>query len=302
MEFFHAVKGVMRRTPGGYSVEQEHTWGDEERVLSTAIDTSNARTHAAMVDNINTPAVIKALKDLVGATNVYLGKVSQKDIRPLLIDSAARYVTTILCCLGVAETSSKVGFGEIGADADKAKGSGGVSSEETLAPALDLIIKFRDEIRSLTMAGATKSELMRACDNLRDVGLPDLGVKLDDKEGGALWKMTDKEALRKELERDAEAKQKKESETRLKKEEAVRKLAEKEAAAKIDPAEMFKLGEYSGVFSEYDENGIPTKTKEGEEVAKAQRKKLAKSHSSQKAAHEKWLAKNVAEGVAKVTL
>jgi cysteinyl-tRNA synthetase len=26
-EFFHSVKGALRATPGGYSVDQEQTWG-----------------------------------------------------------------------------------------------------------------------------------------------------------------------------------------------------------------------------------------------------------------------------------
>ena len=88
--------------------------------------------------------------------------------------------------MGVAETSSKVGFGEIGADADKSKKSGGNSSEETLAPALDLIVKFRDEMRLLAKSGADVNELMRACDRLRDEGLPAIGVKLDDIRAGMM--------------------------------------------------------------------------------------------------------------------
>jgi cysteinyl-tRNA synthetase len=172
-----------------------------------------------------------------------------------------------------------------------------------MAPALDALVKFRDEIRALAKGAAVdKGALMRACDALRDEGLPAIGVKLDDRDGGALWKMSSPEELQKELAREAEAKAKKELETRRKKEEAAKKAAEKEAAARVDPREMFTLGEYAGVYAEYDEEGIPTKTKDGEEVAKAQRKKLAKAHGAQKTAHEKYLAKQAADGVADVKL
>ena len=41
-EFFHTVKGALRATPGGYSLEQEQTWGDAERALSEAVDTGRA--------------------------------------------------------------------------------------------------------------------------------------------------------------------------------------------------------------------------------------------------------------------
>lgn len=271
-EFFHSVKGALRATPGGYSVDQEQTWGEGERMLSEAVDVSRAAVHAAMLDNINTPAVIKALKELVGAVNVYFGKTAAADIRPLLVTSAAQFITTILATLGVAETSGGVGFGEIGGDGDARGGGGGASAEEAMAPVLDLVTKFRDQIRALARGGASAKDLMAACDELRDVGLPELGVKLDDREEGALWKLYSPEELKKEMARETEAKAKKEEEVIKKKEEAAKKAAEKEAAAKVLPGEMFKMGEYDGVYSKYDEEGIPTHTKDGEEVAKVRGK------------------------------
>ena len=296
VEFFHSVKGALRGVPGGYDVDREQTWGEHERALSSSIDTARAGVHAAMIDNICTPAVVKALKELVGAVNVYLGKVSAADARPMLVDAAARYVTTILECLGVANPGpSGVGFGDIGADADASAGPAG--AEEAMAPVLDALVKFRDEIRALAKSGADKGALMAACDRLRDDGLPELGVKLDDREGGALWKLSTPEELHRERAREAELKAKKEEEARLKKEEAARKLAEKEAAAKIPPVEMFKVGEYEGMYSKFDEEGVPTHDKAGEELAKAQRKKLAKARAAHVKEHEKYLAKQAAQGV-----
>ena len=63
-EFFHRAKGAMRDCPGGYRVDAEHTWGAHERTLSAAIDEARKNVHAAMLDNINTPGVVKALKEL----------------------------------------------------------------------------------------------------------------------------------------------------------------------------------------------------------------------------------------------
>jgi len=59
-----------------------------------------------MLDNINTPAVISGLQELVRAVNVYLSKTAPAAIRPLLINSAAQYITSILACLGVAEAGA----------------------------------------------------------------------------------------------------------------------------------------------------------------------------------------------------
>jgi cysteinyl-tRNA synthetase len=300
VEFFHSVKGALRGLgcAAGYSVHQEHTWNDEERVLSASIDSARAGVHAAMLDNINTPGVIKSLKELIGAVNKYLGAVDAAAIRPLLLESAGRFVTMILACLGVAETTGGIGLGDIGGG----DGGGDASKEEAMAPALDLIVKFRDEIRALARAGADTKALMRACDDVRDVGLPELGVKLDDREGGALWKLSNPEELRHEAAREAEAKAKKEAQKRREKEEAARKAAEKEALARVPPGELFKQGEYADLYSEYDDDGLPTHDKAGEELAKAQRKKLAKTQAAQKKEHDKFLAKAAADQLGKTTI
>jgi len=300
VEFFHSVKGALRGLgcAAGYSVHQEHTWNDEERVLSASIDSARAGVHAAMLDNINTPGVIKSLKELIGAVNKYLGAVDAAAIRPLLLESAGRFVTMILACLGVAETTGGIGLGDIGGG----DGGGDASKEEAMAPALDLIVKFRDEIRALARAGADTKAIMRACDEVRDVGLPELGVKLDDREGGALWKLSNPEELRREAAREAEAKAKKEAQKRREKEEAARKAAEKEALARVPPGELFKQGEYADLYSKYDDDGLPTHDKAGEELAKAQRKKLAKTQAAQKKEHDKFLAKAAADQLGKTTI
>jgi cysteinyl-tRNA synthetase len=88
--------------------------------------------------------------------------------------TAAQFITTILATLGVAETSGGVGFGLIGGDADGGAEGAGASAEEAMAPVLDLVTKFRDQIRALARGGANTQDLMAACDELRDVGLPEL--------------------------------------------------------------------------------------------------------------------------------
>lgn len=45
---------------------------------------------------------------------------------------------------------------------------------------------------------------------------------------------------------------------------------------------MFKVGNYVGKYSQYDDKGIPTHTTDGEEVSKGQRKKLEKLWENQK--------------------
>lgn len=46
----------------------------------------------------------------------------------------------------------------------------------------------------------------------------------------------------------------------------------------IAPQDLFRLGPYHGQFSCYDEKGIPTHDKDGQEISKALRKKLEKKY------------------------
>lgn len=64
------------------------------------------------------------------------------------------------------------------------------------------------------------------------------------------------------------------------KEEQARQLAEKEARKNLDPNDMFK-GE-SDKYSEFDEDGVPTKDAQGELLSKSLVKKLKKEWEKQK--------------------
>jgi len=68
-----------------------------------------------------------------------------------------------------------------------------------MLPYLQALSVFRDDVRRLTRNNASKQELLALCDQLRDDVLPELGVRLEDREGGAaLIKLDDRETLLKE--------------------------------------------------------------------------------------------------------
>ena len=149
---------------------------------------------------------------------------------------------------------------------------------------------LRDAIRGLARAGSSASELLAACDRLRDVALPELGVRVDDSGAGAKWKLCDPEELRQEAARDAEAKRVKEAALQAKREEAARKAAEKEAKARTPPDEMFKTGEHAGKFATYDALGFPLTGADGQPLSKGLQKKLQKAQEVQAALHAQWKA------------
>mmetsp|Transcript_25494 Transcript_25494/g.55834 ORF Transcript_25494/g.55834 Transcript_25494/m.55834 type:complete len:303 (-) Transcript_25494:5-913(-) len=63
--------------------------------------------------------------------------------------------------------------------------------------------------------------------------------------------------------------------------------AKRAAAAAIPPDSYFKVGEYEGKYSQYDERGVPTHSVDGEALAKSAIKKLEKLYTTQLKKFEK---------------
>lgn len=65
---------------------------------------------------------------------------------------------------------------------------------------VDELVACRDVVRTAARdAGAAKLEIMRVCDEVRDVALVDIGIKLEDKPTGGVWMRVDAGELRKEV-------------------------------------------------------------------------------------------------------
>jgi hypothetical protein len=79
-------------------------------------------------------------------------------------------------------------------------GASQLNSEEVITPFMNVLTKFRDQIKD--KAGDGTKELFRLCDELRDDVLPHLGIRLEDRAKGqeAIWKYEDKQVLLKERE------------------------------------------------------------------------------------------------------
>jgi cysteinyl-tRNA synthetase len=167
----------------------------------------------------------------------------------------------------------------------------GTKDPEKLAnPYLRLVSKTRDELRKLAPTSTQKKTLLLLSDRIRDEDLFNLGVYLDDRsvDQGALIKHVPKSELLAQREEKASKEREKlalKEKARLEKEKLDQEKAEK---AKLNPLDMFK----DDRFSAWDNEGMPTKTKEGEDVPKSALKKLKKEWERQKKAHEEWKAKN----------
>eukprot|EP00892_Ulva_mutabilis_P004454 jgi/Ulvmu1/2380/UM130_0013.1 len=66
--------------------------------------------------------------------------------------------------------------------------------------ALDALAAVRDAVRSVARdAGDARVAVMQLCDDLRDVALVDIGIKLEDKPEGSVWMRVDPAELRQEI-------------------------------------------------------------------------------------------------------
>ena len=314
-EFFHTVKGALRRTR--YACDKDQIWHPLEKKLSDALDACQKEVHESFLDNINTSNVISSLLALIKEFNTYVASV-EKDanhtLRPFLVESLAKYVTYILNCMGISgEANAPLGFTDIETGSEGERGDGAVSTsaaanndtkEEILGPTLDALTSFRDEIRRLAKGeDLSPSTILGLCDQLRDVVLPKIGVKLDDKpDGNALWKLYAPGELEKERRREEEEKERKLLAKQKLAEEKKRKEEEKERKAKVAPREMFKIGENENVYGSFDpETGMPLTMKDGSEVTKSQTKKLQKLYQAQVKLHETYL-KSIQEKMGDVQL
>jgi cysteinyl-tRNA synthetase len=282
VEFFANIKIVLREE----SYAQYEKWDKPEFELSNLLSEKKKQIHDALCDSFNTPLVMKHLIDLKDATNTYLQffSTSEKKKTPnlSLLRSIAAYVTDMFRIFGLIDTDS-IGFSL------KSDTGSETNFEENITPLLDAFAQFRDDIRTISRDALNNKELtkdalaqlvLQKCDQVRDDVLPQLGVRLEDRPdiGKTVWKLEDVKTLMLERQRKIDEEQRN-VQTKFKQlEENLRKAREAYEKTLQDPAHMFKNLD---LYSEWDENGIPTKLKDGTELTKSNRKKLEKEHSKQ---------------------
>ena len=183
-----------------------------------------------------------------------------------------------------ARTKSALTMGDIGKLEDLSLDSDGHPHPDAI-PYKNVLQNFRSEISSLKDSPTLSKETLQLCDRVRDIDLWDLGVYLEDRDGNqpALIRPVTKELQASRMEKE-------ERETQRQK---AKERREQEAAAKADKGrqshlDMFRTDEYSA----WDADGLPTKDKENNEIAKNKAKKLRKEWEKQKERHDAWLKAN----------
>ncbi|KAH8402094.1 hypothetical protein KR009_009720 [Drosophila setifemur] len=284
-EFFLNVKDLTRHVLCEEPRRQFDAWTEVEAALQKKFVASQEQVHAALCDNIDTRSALDAIRELVSASNVYI-RDNKTRLNSLLLRNIATYITDLLHVFGaIAGPRGGIGFPVSGGSGGQAAGA---DLETTVLPYVQTLAEFRNLVRE--QAKALKAfDILKLCDDLRDNVLPNLGVRLEDKDGGQFAvKLVDRDSLLREREAKLAAEAEKAAEKERKKQAAAEAAAAKEAQRRVNPKEMF-LGE-TEKYSAFDENGMPTLDKEGKEVSKGQIKKLQKLQQQQEQRYKEYLA------------
>ncbi|KAL1524602.1 hypothetical protein AB1Y20_019491 [Prymnesium parvum] len=276
--FFGMVKAVLRDA----WLSKPTSWTPLERALSERLLVLQAETHGCLTDNFDTAGAMASLLSITDEAFTYKMKVEKEGRSPdaLLLKRAAMYVTKLLRIFGVA-TQDDFGF---------PLSAGGGSYEADVAPFVETIVRFRDEVRTHAKASTPpQSSLLAMCDHLRDYKMVDLGVKVMDGDGAGAWELADASKLRKERE--------------LKEQEQADRAAEKvgnklavkleeyskAVVASMPPAQMVRQPQFATQYGGFDAQGKPTTDASGEALSKAAAKNLDKLWQKQQKEHEKYL-------------
>ncbi|ELU37714.1 cysteine-tRNA ligase [Rhizoctonia solani AG-1 IA] len=259
--------------------EPRHNYGEAETELSAFLAQTQHAYRVALCDSFNTPEAIQRVLELVSRTNIYVAR-GRSRVNVGVVAHIARWVTEALRVFGLSgDTTGTIGWGTDGSNTE-----GSVDREALLMPYLRTLSAFRDSVRQLAISGASAKDILKLCDNLRDVDL----IPLD---GKALVKLVPAEALIKardeKLAQAAEKSAKKASQAEAAKAKQMAKLER----GKLPPTEMFRPPNVpEGTYGSWDDRGLPLTDATGAELPKSRSKKLAKEWEIQNKAHEEWNA------------
>ncbi|XP_034476754.1 cysteine--tRNA ligase, cytoplasmic [Drosophila innubila] len=284
-EFFLNVKDLTRLVLTGKAMDQFSEWTALESTLQTKFEEAQAQVHAALCDNIDTRSALDSIRELVSNTNIYI-RDNKARLNHLLLRKIATYITNLLHTFGAINgPRGGIGFPLGSGDSNNAAG---VDQESLVMPYVQTVAEFRNLVRE--QAKVLKAfDILKLCDDLRDDVLPNLGVRLEDKDDGKFAvKLVDREMLLREREAKQAAEAEKAAEKARKKQALEAAAAAKEAQRRINPKDMFTSE--TEKYSAFGEDGLPTHDKEGKEISKGQLKKLQKLQQQQEQRYKEYLA------------
>lgn len=251
----------------GMDLDHSQRFDAEELDLERELEQRRAAVHSHLCNNISTPEVIDELGQLVKVMNIYFKRPESK-VKTTLVQTYHGFVMATLRLFGLEYARDAASSGD----------------EKALHGVVDALREFRDNV--IAAAGSKDPKaIFGLTDQLRDEVLPHHGIKIEDKGKGnpSTWMLMDKHALLEEI-------AKKKAEQQRLKEEKEKKAREQEEKLKREPREIFADAEYAKfAIDKYDEKGIPTHNKKGDEFPAKVRAAFEKAYAKQEKIREQWL-------------
>ena len=264
--FFGTVKGLLRETPPNKYGGVPQNWHEDEQKLSEELSVCKSAVHSSLCDNFDTPRAMEAIFSLVSSTNKYINRGKGDGVRVMLLLNIARYVSLICRTFGLAEDSDSIGFG----------GSTGNSSGGASEGLLNAFVSFRDQVRKLARDTGNR-DLLELCDSVRDDVMPGLGVRLEDRADGSLYKLDDPAVLLAEI---ATKKKKQEEAAAAKKQKKIMRMQKDLLKWESVSEDLFQSDER---FSKIDEeSGMPVAMADGKPLSKSLQKACQKALTKRK--------------------
>jgi cysteinyl-tRNA synthetase len=104
--------------------------------LAEKLRQAKKNVHEALADSFDTPRAVNELSSLVVAANSYMN-AHVNDMKLPLVLTVSRYVLFVLKSMGVYESD------DIPTDTTE----GAINKEETIAPLMNVLSKFRDDVK-----------------------------------------------------------------------------------------------------------------------------------------------------------
>lgn len=289
--------------------------------MQNALKKASDDTFDALCDSFYTPAVMNTVSELISTYNSEKASIGSEATR-----SIAQWVTSIVNSFGLNGSASpedtKIGWTGIDIPNEakpylsalsklrdnlrqKARASDRLTVEKLQQisesankvpdypeagsnPFEKIFRNFQSETCSLQDPSTLSEKVLNLCDRVRNIELWDLGIYLEDRDG------TQPALIRPVTTALRQARAEKEE--RDQQREKARKEREREAAAKVDKGRLSHLDLFkTDEFSEWDQDGLPVRSKDGREIAKSRVKKLKREWEKQKKLHETWVEINRTE-------
>ena len=268
-EFFQNIKVWAREN----DLKRDLKLDKDDSEFNNFFNQTKKEVHQFFCDNFNTPGVVSNILELIKKTYEYEEKCkSKKSLKLHLVYGIAKYISDILKCLGLVYNTDFVDYFKL-SEAD-----GGKNAEEILTPFINAITDFRGQVKDICITEKDVKKVLIECDKLRNDILPNLGVRIEDKGKGekSVWKFFDKEEYLKEKELKENKKKQKEADNK-----------ERELKLSLTAKEYY--AKQTDKYSEFDNEGVPTKNEKGNPLSKEQYNKLKKEFAKHDKQHQKWV-------------